>query len=158
MSNPEILLIGEAIAGQSAKVRKQLESLIANLDKSTFDIMDLLYEVRANKYYAQWEFSSYADYLKSLNFKPAKAYYLLRIKEVMSQCGIPRADYEPVGVTKLREIATLDPQGKWNDSPMKDYIQGLVANAKDKTLEQIKEFVITLKGDTGEDETVWLNL
>lgn len=153
----EVLMVGEAVAGQAAKTRKKLEALVKNMDKNTFDLADLLYEVREKGFYKP-EFNTFAEYVKSIGLKKSKAYYLSSIKECMVTCGIPRETYEPVGIYKLRDIASLDPNAQWQGSPMKDYIIGLVENAKDKTQEQVAEFVRTLKGQTGEDEVVWVNL
>lgn len=146
-----------------AALRDNLEKLIKSIDKNTFDVAEALHKVKVNNYYVEWGFDSYKSYLFSLNMKISKAQYLTKIVGVMESLSIPRAAYEPVGVTKLREICTLDPNGfyfnqeKNLNEPLAGYIIGLVTKGADMSIEELREHIAILKGLTGEDELVFMN-
>jgi hypothetical protein len=163
LGKPEAAIIGEAVAGESVTVRKQLESLIANHERSLFDIGELLYQVRRNGFHQQWGYNTFSEYVESLKFKPRRARYLARISGVMSELGIERADYEVLGIAKLREITSLDLNGTWTNpqtgetTPFTDWIKKFVETGEDMTLDEIKQHVRTLKGLVGEDDLVFEN-
>lgn len=155
----ETVLVGEAVAGESAKCRQQLEELIKTLNKSTFDIAELLHKVKKNGFYRP-EFDTFADYYKSLKIKESKANYLERIASVMEQVGVDRNTYEPLGTNKLREISRLDPNSMYTnptngeETPMKEFITGLVEKGMTMDIEDVKRHVRTLKGQVGENAIV----
>lgn len=157
------VIVGEAVAGEASKVKKQLENLIKSLNRSTFDVADLLWAVKKNHFYAQYGFDTMKEYVNHLDLKQRKAQYLTRISEVMEIVDIPRETYEPVGISKLREITSLDTETDYTNpktgevAAMKDIIRGLVIDAPQKDLTEIKEYVKVLKGLTGENELVFLN-
>src|ERR1700688_430359 len=95
------VIVGEAEAGQAAKVRKQLNALIKNLGTSTFDIMDLLHQIKSEKLFSP-KYNTFAEFAKTLDLKVTKSYYLVKIREVMNAAGVPRETYEPIGLSKLR--------------------------------------------------------
>lgn len=140
-----------------------LVSLIHSVNSSTFDIAELLYKVKSNGYY-QIEHATFKEYTESLEIKSRKAQYLTRIVEVMEQVSIPRTQYEKLGISKLREISSLDPALTWKnpldntETPMKQFIIDLVGAGEDMDLEAIKKHVRTLKGITGENDIVWRNI
>lgn len=157
------VIVGEAVAGSAAKARKQLEKLISDVNKSSFDIGDLLHLIKKNGYYDGY--TTFQEYQASLDIKPRKAQYLRRISEVMEAVGITREKYEPLGIAKLREITSLKPEESWTDPetgnqiPMKEFIVGLVEKGAEMDLEDdIKKHVRTLKGLVGENDLVFLNL
>src|ERR1039458_2921354 len=106
-----VQLVGEQIAGESVKVKKELEKLLKSLNKSTFDVADLLHKVKKFGYYRP-EFDTFAGYLNTLDSKQRKGQYLERITDVMEQVDIERTKYEPLGIAKLREITSLDQIGR----------------------------------------------
>lgn len=160
----EAVIIGEQIAGESAKVRKELEGLVKNLNLSTLDVAELLHKVKSKKFYIQYGCNTFREYIQTLDLKISKAHYLARIAEVMEGCKIPRPEYEQIGLSKLRELSTLDHNSTYINpktgeiKPMKEIIPLLVESGKTVSLEAIKEQVRTLKGLTDENELVWLNL
>lgn len=159
----EVVIVGEAVAGESAKVRKQLEKLISAVNKSTFDIAELLSKIKHGGFYKPVA-NTFYEYVSTLDLKPRKAQYLMRIVDVMAQVGIAREKYEPVGTAKLREITSLDPEGTWKnpdtgeDVPLKDFIVGFIDKAPNLTLDEVKQHVRTLKGFVGDDDLVWVNV
>ena len=158
----EAAIIGEAEAGASTKIREKLEVLIGSLERSKFDIAELLYEIKDKKYYVGYGFDTAEEYFATLMQKQ-RAKYLVRIVDVMNECGCSRDEYEKLGIAKLREITSLDPKGNYKDKdgtliPIRDFIIGFVDEGEKMSLKDIQEHVKTLKGLTGEDELVWVNL
>lgn len=157
-------IYGEVEAGRSATVRAQIENLVTSLTKSNFDLAELLHEVKTRKYFFNYGFNTLKEFADSINLKPAKAQYLAKMVEVMLAVGIERPEYEPVGVSKLREITSLEPTGYWlnpetgESEKLSMWIVNLTRTGKEMSLAEIKEIVKKLKGLTGEDELVWLNV
>jgi hypothetical protein len=152
---------GEAVAGRSAQVRKQLLRMVSNMAISTFDMIELLAEAQEQQYPLQWGFSSLPDYgAKELGLKPRKTQYLTRIGKVTKQVGLKREQYEPAGTTKLREITTLDPEGSFfniaehKNEDLAEHIVRLILDHDSMTVDQVKEEVLRLKGRTGPDRPV----
>ena len=155
---------GETVAGESSKIRKTLEGLISTLDKSTFDVAELLHTVKSKNYYQGWGFNTFQEYTSTLKLKQRKAQYLTRIVDVMSTVGIARTQYEPLGIARLREITSLDPEKKWTNPetnqeiPMKDFIAGFVEKGEAIEMDDLKKNVRTLKGFVGDNDLVFVNL
>lgn len=155
-------VVGQQVAGEAAKVRKQLEQLIKKVNSSAFDIAELLHTIKKNGYYSG--FNTFQEYVRTLAIKPRKAQYLQRIAATMEELNIPRETYEPLGVAKLREITSLDVHGTWtnpetkDETPVKAFIQGFVDKGADMPLEEIKNHVKVLKGLVGEEAMSWIHL
>jgi hypothetical protein len=115
-------IIGEAVAGRAAKVKSEIKKLIKAASTSTFDLAELLHEVKTNIYFREWGFDTFGKYAESLavdDLKTSKSYYLVRIVERMKACEIDRKTYETVGLTKLRVISKLDPEADYKGTPGK---------------------------------------
>jgi hypothetical protein len=149
------VIVGEVEAGAAAKARASLEQLISVVNKSDFDIGDILYKVKKMMYYEG--FNTFAEYVETLKIKPSKARYLTQIAEVTFELDIKREVYEPVGKSKLRHICSLDYKGDWTNpltgivTPMAEFIKALIVNGTDLSLDDIMSKVKTLKGQTGEN-------
>lgn len=155
---------GEAVAGRASFVRKSLVLLSGTISKNTFDVADLLYEAQESGYLQNWGYSNIGDYAeKELGIKERKAQYLVRIVKVCRELGLKREQYEPAGVSNLRDITTLDPQGSyWNpetkaSEPLDDLMIDLIIEAVDLTKEDVAEEVMKLKGQVGPDRPVLRN-
>lgn len=154
--------VGQKVAGESAKVRKQLEQLIKKVNSSAFDIAELLHTIKKNGYYEG--FTTFQEYTKTLALKPRKAQYLRRIAEVMEEVNIPREKYEPLGIAKLREITSLNVNDTWinpetkEETPIRTFIENFIEKGPDINLEEIKGYVKTLKGLVGPEAMGWLHL
>ena len=158
-------IVGEAVAGQATKVLAQINAIIKDTNTSTFDLAELLHEAKKNMYYLKLGFDTFGDYGKSLDLKITKLYYLVKIVENMDGAGVSRDEYEPVGIAKLRLISKVDLFTKdggviWNtpELTMAECVKGLVEKAKDLSLEEVQQVVEKLRGKTGDDATVWLNI
>jgi hypothetical protein len=156
------VITGQQVAGEAAKVRKQLEQLINKVNTSAFDIGELLHTIKKNGYYEG--FTTFQEYIRTLEIKPRKAQYLRRIAEVMEIMEVPRIEYEQLGVAKLREITSLDVYGTWinpdtkEELPIKAFIKGFIDKGVDMKLDEIKQHVKTLKGLVGDEDMNWIHL
>ena len=156
------VIVGQAVAGEAAQVRKQLEQLINKVNSSAYDMAELLYKIKSNGYYEG--FTTFVEFTKSLKLKPSKARYYTRIAEVMVTMGIPREKYEPLGIAKLRAITSLDMDADFVNpedgsiTPNKVFIQGLVDKGQGMTLETVHQHVNTIKGLVGKEAMGWLHL
>ncbi len=155
----EAVIVGEAVAGESAKIRRRVDAVLKTINTSVFDAAELLAKVKVNKLYTSWGFNTLSEYFDSLDISVRKAQYLSCIGEVMShpKINIPRADYEPVGIAKLREICSLNPESVYRtpegeDVPMADYIRGFIYDRVGDKIEAIQRDVRILKGLIGENE------
>lgn len=159
----EAVIVGAAVAGESAALRAELQSLIQNIDKQTLDVAERLYIVQSKGLY-QPEFNTYMEFTKDLGLKESKARYLPKIVKVMGEVGIPRTQYEKLTIARLRQITSLDPSAMYhnpltnNDTPMKEFIVGFVEKNEEIEFNDLVKHVRTLKGFTGENDITWLNL
>jgi hypothetical protein len=153
----EIVLVGEAVAGESAAARKKLESLINAATQNLFDIGEQFFKVKDGKLY-QPEFNTFRDYIRSLKFKESRARYLVRIFEVTKELKIPKCKYEPLGTTRMREITSLDPKGEWinpengDKYAIKDFILKFIQAGETISIDDLRRHVRTLKGLIGEND------
>lgn len=152
-----VAVVGEAVAGEAAKIKKQINDIIHGVNKSTFTLAELLHEVKVKQYYAP-KFETFGQYARSLDLKVSKSYYLVRIIENMLIAGVSKETYEPVGIAKLRVISKLDPTSDFEGKSMTTYIKGLVETAKDVEMDTLKEAVAHLQGQTGDEARVWFNI
>jgi hypothetical protein len=150
-----------AVAGRSAKLRAHMRELALDLTKNTFDLADAFAAAQESHCYLEWGFESLGEYATlELGIKHRKAQYLARIVRVCREAGVSRKDYEPAGVTKLREITTLDPgttyynQETKTHEPMVEHIVRLIAEAPELSTIEMEEEVATLKGMTGDNSMV----
>jgi hypothetical protein len=158
---PEFVMVGEVEAGRPSKVRKQINSLIKGVNTFTFDIAELLHEVKTKNYYEKYGYNTFKDFAEELpDFKLSKAYYLVRIIQNMQFAGIPRETYETIAISKLRLISRLKPEDGTDatGSPIAETIKTAVNIAATKPLEDVKGFIAAVEGLTGEDAMVWLNV
>lgn len=151
------VVMGEIEAGRGAKVRREINKLIKAVSTNSFDLMDLLYEVKSNHYYSP-DFESFSKYAKSLEIKYSKAYYLVQIKSLMVGVNLDRPLYEPLGIYKLRTIAKLKLEGEYNGIPMPQVIKELVEKAASMSDEEVKLAVDEILGLTKDESMVWLNI
>lgn len=156
---PLAVIEGEVQAGQGAKVCKQLKALINTVNVSTYDIMDLLHEVKTNKFYHP-KYESFKEFAETLDMKASKSFYLVRIKERMLLAGIEREMYEKVDISKLREIAVLEPtdEAGVTSKIVLDQIKLLVMMGANKSLIEIKEKVAEFQGNVGEEAWDFMTL
>jgi hypothetical protein len=70
---------------------------------------------------------------------------------------LKRAEYEPVGLTKLRLISRLKPAGEFNGTPMPLIIRELTLKAINMKPEEVQFEVDTIMGQTDDDSMVWIN-
>lgn len=151
-------LVDTLETGRANKVKREINKLISTVNSSTFDIAELLFEVQSKQYFTGYGFESFSKFSKSLNIKYTKAFYLVAIVKLMTSCGFARAEYEPVGIAKLRLISRLDYEGEFNGTPMPIVIRELVLKAPLLSTEEVKLEVDTILGLTEDESMVWLNV
>ena len=151
-----VAIVGDAEAGRAASVKRAINKLIHGVNTNTFDLAELLYEMKHNKYYAD-DFESFSKYAKSLDLKYSKSYYLVKIIELAKGAGVERKDYEPVGLTKLRAISKLSLEGEFHGIPMPLVVNQLLLKAATMDYEQVVEEVNKILGLTEDESMVWLN-
>src|SRR5208337_5475809 len=100
-------IVGEAVAGEAAATLADVKKLVKGLSINTFDLAEKLHKVKSKKFYAP-KYNTFGEYAKTLDLKLSKAYYLVKLVEVMTACQIPREVYEPVGIAKLRIVSRID--------------------------------------------------
>ena len=155
-------IVGEAVAGEAAQVLKQIKNLVKGISSNTFDLATALYKVKKNKWYAP-KCSTFTEYIGTIDLRSSKGHYLVRIAQTMEDVGIPRTEYEPLGIAKLRAICRLDltdenGNGKmYEGKPAVEVIKDLIQQAPSHSPEAVDETVKKLQGLVGEDSIVWIN-
>src|ERR1035441_5663232 len=74
--------VGEAVAGESAQTLALVNQLVGGISTNTFDLAEALYKVKKNKFYHP-TYETFGAYAKTLAIKLTKAYYLVKMVEVM---------------------------------------------------------------------------
>ena len=163
MNEVSTVLVGEAVAGEAAQALKQVKQLVKNLAANTFDLAEALHKVKVHKFYHP-KYDTFADYAGTLDIKTSKCYYLTKMISVMEQCGIDRATYEPVGLSKLRIITRLkvtDDEGKemkFEGVPVKLLIQDLIENAGKWEPDALELRIKEVQGLVGDNASAgWVN-
>lgn len=164
MSKPftPIVIVGTVVAGEAAQARQSLEALINSVNKSNFDLAELLHAVKTKGFYAPY--TTFQDYAATLKIKKRKVQYLTRIAGVFEQVGITRDIYEPLGVARCREISSLDPEATWTNptsgaqTPVSEFIKGFVEKGEEISMDDLKGHIRTLKGFVGDNDISWRNI
>ena len=155
----ESVVVGDVEAGRAAKVRREINKLIAGVNLSTFDLAERLYDVKTNQYFTAYGYESFSKFVKDLNgLKYSKGFYLTKIVSLMKGAALEREQYEPAGLTKLRVIAKLSLEGEFNGVPMPLVVRELTLKAAAMDYEQVVEEVNKILGLTEDESMVWLNL
>ena len=155
-------IVGQKVAGEESKVRKELEKVISFSNSSLFDLSDLLWKIKKNGYYSGY--TTFSEFTKSLKFKERRLMYLTKMAEVMDNVGVVREKYEPLGLAKLRAITSLNPNGIWinpetkDEVPIKSFILGFIEKGQDMSYQEVLEHVKTLQGKVGAEAMGWLHL
>ena len=157
MNEEQSVIVGEVEAGRAAKVRREVNKLIKATNASTFDLAELLLEMKENQYYSP-EFESFSKYAKSLDLRYTKSYYLVAIATLMRGADIPRSIYEPIGLGKLRVFSKLKLEGEFRGVPMPLVIRELTDKATHMSLEEVQLEVDTILGLVADESLVWLNI
>jgi hypothetical protein len=162
------VIVGEAVAGQSKQLRKKAEAIINVMETNQYDLGELLCRIQDEALYTQWGFNTYSEYMKTTKLKASKARYLPQIARVMKAIAVERAQYESIGISKLRVIASLNPTDVYThpvskeETSMHNFIAAIVDKAltdgEAYTLDEIKKHVRTLKGITGDRDITFLGI
>ena len=110
---PTQVVVGDVEAGRSAKIKREVNRLIKGVSEVTFDLADLLYEIKSKNFFAEWGFTSFSQYLKSLieqGMKYSKSYYLYRIKENCVSAGLKPKSTSPSASRNCESFRGSSPQ------------------------------------------------
>jgi hypothetical protein len=150
------------------EVADAIKKLDGQLQHSTFDVADLLAEAKREAHWATLSHESFEDFIKALGIEKSKreVEYLVRMSEVLTKLGTTRKQAVAAKVSKLREIARLDPSGQIVDpdteiaEPMSGIMKRLIESAPVTPLAEIKQQVNDLIGKSGGDESelTWWNM
>lgn len=163
----DTVIVGAVVSGERAEVQKAIKRLVKQVNTNLFDIAELLYKAQSKHLYTEPTFTEFAA---NMGLKKRKAQYLERIAEVMTLSNIERAEYEPIGIAKLRAITRLHPltkEGAVNmytnpvtqeSHPVAEYIVGITEQAlAGWDIKDIEKDVRVLLGEVGENDMVWRN-
>jgi hypothetical protein len=152
-------IVGDVEAGRAAKVKREITKLVKGTNAATFDLAELLYEVKTKNYFSDWGYESFSKYCKDIEgLKYSKSYYLVAIVALMKGADLSRDRYEPIGLLKLRIISKLSLEGEFNGVPMPMIIRALTLKAAQMTSEEVQYEVDTILGLTEDESMVWLNV
>jgi hypothetical protein len=154
----------EAEAGRSAKVREYLENIKQSITTINFDAGELLAEATEKNYFSGWGYESRKAYVTAnLDMSDRNADYLIRIVTTSKAMNYQRHEIEGLGISKLREIFSLNPDGFFmnpetmENEPLSDHIRRLVVIGPTTGYEAILLEVKRLKGRVGENDLTWTN-
>ena len=163
----DTVIVGAVVSGERAEVQKAIKRLVKQVNTNLFGIAELLFKAKTRHLYTE---PTFIEYAVSLGLKKRKAEYLERIARIMDGAGIPRTEYEPIGIAKLRAITRLHPltkEGAVNmytnpvtqeSHPMAEYIVGITEQAlAGRDIKDIEKDVRVLLGEVGENAMVWRN-
>lgn len=163
-----LAIVGEAVAGEAAQTLSEVKKLVKGLSVNTFDLAEKLHKVKKNKFYAP-KFNTYGEYLKTLDIKLSKGYYLTKIVEIAEACEIPRSVYEPLGIAKLRIISRVELEQQDGSPKMYDLgtglpvsgvevVKAIMAHAEAQDPEELEQFVRKVNGQVGDNVPEWVNI
>ena len=153
-------IVGEVDAGRAAKVKREIVKLVKGTNAAAFDLAELLHEVKTKNFYSDWGYESFSKYAKDIDgLKYSKSYYLVAVISLMKAAGLNRAQFEPVGMTKLRIISVLNKvlEGEFNGVPMPLIVNQLTLKAAQMSAEDVQLEVDTILGLTEDESMVWIN-
>jgi len=152
-------IVGDVDAGRASKVKREISKLVKGTNAATFDLAELLHEVKSKNYFSDWGYESFSKYAKDIEgLKYSKSYYLVAIVSLMKGSDLSREKYEPVGLTKLRVISKLKLEGEFNGVPMPIIIRALTLKAPQMSAEEVQYEVDTILGLTEDESMVWVNI
>ena len=161
-------IYGEAVAGEAAQTLSEVKKLVKGLSVNTFDLAEKLHAVKAKKFYAP-KYQTYGEYLKTLDIRLSKGYYLTKIVELMNAASVPRSVYEGVGIAKLRVVSRIDLTQQDGTPKMYDLgtglpvagiqvVQAIMAHAETQTPDELEQFVRKVNGQVGDNAPEWVNI
>jgi hypothetical protein len=158
MSDDQVI-VGEIEAGRATKVKREILKLVKGLSGNALDLAEMLHEAKSKQYFTEWGFESFSKFAKSLDgLKYSKAYYLVSIITNMRAADVFRAQYEPIGLVKLRAISRLKPEGEYQSVPMPLVIRELTLKAMQMSPEEVTQEVDAILGLTADESLVWINI
>jgi hypothetical protein len=133
----------QGVPVRAEQVRQRLVEIEGNLETGLFDICDLLLEAKDNNYHTHWGYVRFGDWIEEasgLRISARTAYYYITIATKVKELGLSREQISAVGISKLKEIFTLEPEEHAN------HMKELVEAAPDSSLDDVSEAVAKVRG------------
>lgn len=154
MEDKMVSILGteEAVAEESRvaaaeQCRARIEAAVKKIENSFYELARALYEAKKNDYFSLWG-KSVAEYADELGIGRRKAFYLIRVGELIETLDIPKDRALAIGWMKLAMIGSLS--GK-NISP--DDADKLLQLAEEMSFRGLKTYVTDMsEADSNENE------
>jgi len=132
----------DAMADRPAQVLERIGQVKQKFIEYFLELCFLLGEIVELKYYEEWKFSSFKDYVENsgLDIQVSAAYRMVKVYDGAKQLGLTWEQLAVTKPTKLLEIFSLDP--KENEK----VIRGLLEEGNTNSVADIKNKVRAEKG------------
>lgn len=149
----EVVVVSSGAIQDSALVER-IKSHVNTFNKGFSDLCFDLLEAQQKGLHTTFGYSSFPAWIDSLSIGIGgrQAYYYVAVASTAKELGISRETVASVGVSKLKEIFSLD------KSKQKDDILNLVGAAHNTKLSDIKDKIQALKGKDGAEQLHFLTL
>lgn len=152
MSTAELITTGDVLvtapSTRAFEVLDKIQAIKNNVEDCFLDLCDLLDEALANDYHLTYGYGNFADWVEDgsgLSMSARQARYLINISRKARALGVGREQLKKIGVSKLKEIFTLDPAEEG------DVIRGFLNDAENESIDTVKTKV--RKARTGDTTT-----
>lgn len=127
--------------------RKEIKNLFEGIEKNWFIISKNLSEIYDNKIFLNWGFNTFEEYVKhDLPFLSYRlALWKVQIGQAIRRLGLKEDIIGKMGWTKFKELCYL-----FNDNTTEDEAYQIINELKDKTYEQVRDYVIDIRNKKGE--------
>ena len=136
-------------------VRKKIEEIRKSISGRFFDLGELLSEIKEGGFHMTWGYANFGEWLEKsgLDMSERSAYYLIKIVAMGKELNIPREKLESVKISKLREIASLDP--KKDGKKIRKLIDSCVPDkdGNEMSLEDVRQNVAKVRAGDDKIET-----
>ncbi|WP_029689431.1 hypothetical protein [Thermoanaerobacter sp. A7A] len=90
------------------EIKDKLKELQVNINDNYANLADLLYEIWTNKYYKEYDYSSFREFVDSvLDLNPRKAIFLVNFKDKLLKLNKSWDDVKDIGWRKLATIYSI---------------------------------------------------
>lgn len=138
---------------RAAEVTRELAQITIDTKNAFFTACELLLEAYENEYHKHYGFDRFRDWIEQSDFDLGyrQAYYYVAIGKAARKLGLDKKALAETKMSNLKEILSLDPE---MHEPV---IRGLLAEANELTVEEVKAKVREAKHKKGEEVYVHYN-
>lgn len=139
MSTAELITHNDTLvlapSTRAFEVLDKIQAIRNNVEDCFLDLCYLLDEALENEYHLTYGYSNFADWVEEgsgLDMSARQARYLINIARKSRELGVDREQMKRIGVSKLKEIFTLNP------SDDGETIRGLLAAAEEDSVDTVR--------------------